>query len=112
MVYSSPIPEYEDIPFSIASPTPPDPSVQVKFNGTGLHKIAGPVPFINLSKTYNRNNAGNVENIQTTVRIQGQIVRASGNIGLTPPGTGTTAILGAIKELQQLFNCRDRKSVV
>jgi hypothetical protein len=105
MVYSSPIPEYEDIPFSIASPTPPDPSVQVKFNGTGLHKIAGPVPFINLSKTYNRNNAGNVENIQTTVRIQGQIVRASGNIGLTPPGTGTTAILGAIKELQQLFNC-------
>ena len=102
MVYSSPEPEYDDIGFSIQSL---DPAVQVKFNGSGLHKIAGPVPFIDLSKTYNRNNAGNVENIQTTVRIQGQIVRTPSVTNVVPPGTGVNAILGAIAELQKLFSC-------
>lgn len=105
MVYSSPVPEYEDINFTAQSPPTAEPAVQVKFNGSGLHKIAGPVPFVNLAKSYIRNNAGNLENIQTTVTIQGQIVRASGNHQVTPPGTGVGAILGAIKELQKLFSC-------
>lgn len=103
MVYSSPEPEYEDISFKTQAL--PEPAVQVKFNGSGLHKIAGPVPFIDFSKTYTRNSAGNVENIQTTVRIQGKIVRSSDVLNVTPPGTGVSAILGAISGLQKLFSC-------
>lgn len=103
MVYSSPEIEYEDIVFSAQVTT--EPSVQVKFNGSGLHKIAGPVPFVNLSKTYNRNSAGNLENIQTTVSIQGQIVRSPSVTDVVPPGTGVGAILGAVSGLQQLFSC-------
>ena len=107
MVYSSPQPEYEDIFATQNSSTSPEPSVVVRFNGSGLHKIAGPVPFINISKAYNRNSAGNVENIQTNVTIDGKIVRSanSNNPNVYPPGTGVGAILGAVSEMQKLFSC-------
>lgn len=105
MVYSSPQSEHNN-PTLVAQTTPSTtPSVRVNFNGSGLHSIAGPVPFINLAKTYNRDGGGNVENIQTSVTIQGQIVRFSGQQNVTPPGTGLDAILGAISGLQNLFNC-------
>lgn len=119
MVYSSPQPEYENILISgnskisslsidtIPAPTgpPTGPSIQVLFNGKGLHQFGGPVPFISLSKTYNRNNAGNVENIQTNVTIDGKIVRASGDNRVFSPGTGVAPILGAISGMQDLFRC-------
>jgi hypothetical protein len=105
MVYSSPQPEYDDI-FTAQSPTNSSgPAVIVSFAGTGLHSIAGPSPFVNFSKTYNRNNAGNIENILTTVNIEGKIVRNSTVTSVTPPGTGTAVILGAVKSLSDLFSC-------
>lgn len=107
MVYSSPEPEYDDI-FTIQSPSPSvgaNRAVIVSFAGTGLHTIAGPSPFVNLSKTYNRNNAGNIENILTTVSIEGKIVRTPNQTGVTPAGTGTAVILDAVKQLSDLFAC-------
>jgi len=119
MVYFSPeqLVDGENLPFSVAGGgnvagtlTPREPTVIVSFNGTGLHKIAGPTPFVNFSKSYNRNGAGIVENIQTNVTINGKIVRAPVSPGaqipeLMPPGTGTEVLLGAVKNLQQLFSC-------
>lgn len=105
MVYSSDQSQYENIVFSAQTTPPTTPSVQVKFNGTGLHQIAGPVPFVNLSKSYNRDGGGNVENIQTNVTIQGQIVRSQNQQGVTPAGTGVGVILEAVSGLQNLFNC-------
>lgn len=105
MVYSSVLSEDENVNFTAQIATSTAPSVQVLFNGTGLHTIAGPVPFIDLSKTYTRNGAGNVENVQTTVRIQGKIVRSPTTTNVTPAGTGVGVILGAVKEMQKLFSC-------
>ena len=112
MVYFSPnIDQDDEINFSSLN-NATEPAVVVKFNGTGLHEIAGPVPFVNLAKTYNRNQAGIIENIQTNVTINGKIVRAtdpnfytSGRKPPIPPGTGVQAILGAIKKIQELFQC-------
>lgn len=115
MVYSSP-----DQPLSFSSlagaggvnvgSSSGGPAVQVRFNGTGLHTIAGPVPFVNLDKTFTRNGANSIENIQTIVTINGKIVRSptsSGNTGttLTPAGTGVGVILGAAAEMTKLFSC-------
>lgn len=107
MVYSSPDQEHEDI-FLAQAPglISNEPSVQVKFAGSGLHKIAGPVPFVNLAKTYNRNAAGILENISTNVTINGRIVRAPTTSGVYPAGTGLGAILAAIEAMRQLFSCQ------
>ena len=108
MVYSSP---FSNDNFSILAdtpaPTPLPKTVSIYYNGTGIHNITGPTPFINLTKNYNRDNAGNIENISTSMTLSGKILRTSNtdNSLLVPPGTGTAAIVGAIDNLQKLFSC-------
>jgi hypothetical protein len=53
MVYSSP---FSNDNFSILADSPattPLPkTVSIYYNGTGIHNITGPTPFINLTKNY------------------------------------------------------------
>lgn len=108
MVYSSPF-SNDDLSILAGPPattTSNDRAVSIYYNGTGLHNITGPTPFININKKFNRDNAGTIENILTSMTLSGKIVRSNtAASGLTPPGTGTAAIIGAVDALQKLFSC-------
>jgi hypothetical protein len=103
MVYASP----DDL-FSQQSPTfsalTAGDKVEVFFKGSGLHTIAGPVPFVDINKTYGRTEAGILQSINNKITINGKIVKTSG-VTSTTPGSGTAAIIKAVDDLQNLFTC-------
>jgi hypothetical protein len=78
-----------------------NPKVMVNYNGSGLHKIAGPVPFVSLSKNFVRTNVGELENITTSININGKIVRYDPTI--EPGPSGISGITDAVKQMQDLF---------
>ena len=109
MVYSSPF-SNDDLSILANPPattTANDRAVSIYYNGTGLHSITGPTPFISINKKFNRDNAGAIENILTSMTLSGKILRTNNidNSSLIPPGTGTAAIVGAVNVLQNLFSC-------
>jgi hypothetical protein len=82
------------------------PNVQVLYNGTGIHKYAGPVPMVTFDKAFNRSPNGELESITTTINLEGKIVRvgtAENVADLVPPTTGIEGVLGAISGLQALI---------
>ena len=109
-----------------ATPRPTGRPVEVLYNGSGLHLIAGPVPVIDISRSINRNSAGVAESYTTKIDIAGKIVRTGvdriqlsseengelvvdpdtgkvivNNSGFTP---GIGPVLQGIKEMQDLFS--------
>lgn len=77
------------------SPTRP---VVVKWGGSGIHEITGPTPFLDISKSFNTNEAGVVESIVHTINLTGKIF-STGLAGIGPITTG-------IAKLDNLFkNC-------
>jgi len=82
---------------------PASPSVQVKYNGSGIHSITGPVPMVSLNKSINRSGSGQIDNIATNINLSGKIVRYSGESTSDPNGSGIKSITKAIADLQQLF---------
>ena len=77
--------------------------IQVFFNGSGIHSIAGPVPFVKISKSFNNSEAGILQSIVNKVILTGKIVKTSG-ITDTTPGEGTSGIISAINSLENLFS--------
>jgi hypothetical protein len=74
--------------------------VSIIFNGSGIHTISGPVPLVDISKSYNRTSAGEIESILNTITLTGKIIRPD----ITPPPTsGIQTILNAVSGLQSLF---------
>lgn len=72
--------------------------VVVSWNSTGLHTIAGPTPFVDISKSFNTNDAGIVESIVNTINLTGKIIK--------PNVDGFTNVVSGIKLMQNLFeNC-------
>lgn len=95
-----------DNTFSALVRQPGQPNVQVLYNGSGIHKYAGPVPMVTFDKVFNRSPNGELESITTTVNLEGKIVRvgtAENVADLIPPTTGIEGILGAISGLQALI---------
>ena len=85
----------------------PDPKVIIEFNGSGLHKIAGPTPLITLNSTYNRTNVGQLDSIERKIQLIGKIVRTPNRNfvqDVTPDATGIKGIVGAHEELKRLFS--------
>ena len=83
-----------------------DSKIQVLWNGSGLHKYAGPVPFVDISSSINSNSNGIPESVTTSINIEGKIVRYSNlsdNSALTPPTGGISGIIGAIEQIKKLF---------
>jgi len=105
MVYQ--LPEIlSDNSFSALVRQPNQPNIEVRYNGSGIHKFAGPVPMVTFDKVFNRSPNGELESITTTINLEGKIVRvgtAENVADLVPPTTGIQGILGAISGLQALI---------
>lgn len=98
-----------DQPITFSSQAISSPNVQVKWNNSGIHIFSGPVPLVDIGHTVNNGSNDLPESITTSIRLQGKIVRHSNsgdNAGLIPPHGGISGIIGAARELKQLFsNC-------
>ena len=87
--------------------TLPEPKVIIEFNGSGIHKIAGPTPLISFSSSYNRSPAGQLDSIERTIKLEGQIVRSSNRNmtqDITPDASGIKGLVGAHESLKALFS--------
>lgn len=104
MVYDN---KFEILDFSAQADIPlPDPKVVIEFNGSGIHKIAGPTPLISFNSTYNRSPVGQLESVERKITLEGKIVRSSSrNFSelLTPSTTGVQGLVGAHEQLKELF---------
>ena len=78
--------------------------VEVFYNGSGLHQIAGPVPVVDISTSANRNSAGTIESFTTKINIDGKIVRTGIDGDILQNGTGIGPVLSGINEFKTLFN--------
>lgn len=112
MVYASPISlsndDFDDVELSIASNPDvinrPKP-VRVFFNDRAIDELAGPVPFVDFSTTYNTTAAGLSQSTTTKITLSGKIVRTTySDPSLDPSGVGTKNIITAITGIQELFN--------
>lgn len=90
---------FEDDFLAFSNPQSTRPVV-VTWGGTGLHTIAGPTPFVDISKSFNTNEAGVLESIVNTITLTGKIVKPSGIGGGVG---GLTNTVSSIKSFEKLF---------
>jgi hypothetical protein len=84
----------EDNQVFIQSPSAPDDrSVIVYFNGSGIHKAAGPTPMVELSSNVERNDIGEPMVINNTITVMGKVVKNS----------GIKNVMEGIKQLKNIF---------
>lgn len=102
MVYN-PLISSENTFSSLDVGSAPSPSVTILYNGTGLHTIAGPTPFITFNRTTNKSDSGYSNSNKVSASITGKIVRTSASQNVSPQGTGISGILGAIDNFKNLF---------
>lgn len=80
----------------------PPRAVSVYFNGSGIHSVAGPTPYIDFATSVERNVAGEPMVFTNTITLTGKIVR-----GLVPVeisnGSGISSVMEAIGGLQSIF---------
>jgi hypothetical protein len=91
-----------DITFSAQDLSINNKAVVIKYNGSGIHDITGPVPFITFNRTLNKNESGYANSTKVGINLSGKIVRTPTN-NVNPPGTGIAPIMGAIDNLKKLF---------
>lgn len=72
-------------------------TVDVKINGTSIASIAGPTPFMNISRSY-ENSDGYLSAIVESITLNGKIAPKT-------TGTGFSGIMSKISGLQNLLNC-------
>lgn len=76
------------------------PSVQVIYNGSGLHQICGTSPMLTLGHTFNRTEAGILLSVVNKITLTGKIYDRNSS------STGIQYVLGQEKQLRDLFfNC-------
>ena len=76
------------------------PSVQILYNGSGLHNICGTTPMITLGHTFNRTEAGMLLSVTNKINLSGKIYDRQSS------STGIDYVLGKEKQLKDLFfNC-------
>lgn len=76
------------------------------YNGNSISEITGPVPFVELSTSIDKNSSDIPSLQRTSISLNGKIVRYSkpeDNIALKPGGSGITSLLGAASGLESLF---------
>jgi hypothetical protein len=90
-------------------PPPPAPkpkvdassaAVDILWNKSSIKSIVGPTPFLNISRSTNRNPAGLLEYINTNITLTGKIAAKTSK---SVPSTGVKGILGAADNLKNLF---------
>jgi hypothetical protein len=105
MVYD----KFESLKFeALADNVPlPDPKVIIEFNGSGIHKIAGPTPLISLTSSYNRSPVGQLDSIEKNIKLIGKIVRSNNRNfteSVTPSGSGVSGLVQAYEALENMFS--------
>lgn len=80
----------------------PSRAVSVYYNGSGIHSVAGPAPFIDFSTTVERNEAGEPMYLTNRITLTGKIVK-----GFVPTeisnGSGIQYVMSGIKGLREIF---------
>lgn len=75
--------------------------VEINWGGSGLGAIAGPTPFIDISKTFNATESGFVESVTHSITLSGKIFKPE---KATPAsGVGIQNVTTAIQSLETLF---------
>jgi len=92
MVYSDPS---NDIQFSALSDTD-NPRVIIYYNNSGIHKIAGPVPFIKFSESANSSENGELFSSKLSITLEGKVVE-------TGIKGGVSGIMDRLSSLRNLF---------
>ena len=92
MVYSDPS---NEIQFSALTVTPA-PRVIIYYAGSGIHEIAGPVPFIKISESPNSAENGELFSSKLSITLEGKVVH-TGTVG------GISGIIDKITCLRNLF---------
>jgi len=103
MVYNPLIPSEHTFNILEDPPSTPTRPVVIKYNGTGLHQIAGPTPFITFNRSVNKSDSGYSNSNKVSLSITGKIIRTSAAQDVVPPGTGISSIVGAIDNFKNLF---------
>lgn len=86
----------------VPKPTVPgnQSNVDILWNDSSIKAIVGPTPFIDISRSTNRNPAGLLEYINTNITLTGKIAAKTSS---STPSTGVKGILSASESLKNLF---------
>ena len=103
MVYSNPLITNDANDLTALGLSTNSKPVKIVYNGSGIHTITGPVPYITMNRKTSTNDSGYLNSIPVSVNLNGKIVRNGVDTGLNPPGTGTQSIFGAIENLKNIF---------
>ena len=93
MVYSNPS---NDIQFSALGSGVEPPRVIIYYNNSGIHQIAGPVPFIKISESSNSAENGELFSSKLSITLEGKVVETGIN-------GGVSGIMNRITCLRNLF---------
>lgn len=96
MVYSTELLDLSLDNIINAQSTGAGPAVKVLFNGSGVHTVGGPTPFVDISTSVEANSVGIPEAITTKITLTGKIVRPQTD---TPTGSGISHVVSGIKRL-------------
>lgn len=113
MVYASPIDLSSDVLFSNLSTNDTNDTkspVRIFYKNIALDSITGPVPYVDLSISYNNTDAGMPLSVTTKATITGKLIRYpnSRDPDVTDaPGIGPSVVLSGINELKKLFSNND-----
>lgn len=94
----------QDLLFNTLS-GPSSSGVKVYYAGTSIGSIAGPEPFIDISKSFNSNSNNAVESITYSINLTGKILSTNKGANDTSGFTGFSGVINSIKRLEDLFNC-------
>ena len=78
----------------------PTNAVGVYFNGSGIHTVAGPTPFIDFSTSVERNEAGEPMVFTNRITLTGKVTITK---EASPNGSGIGPMMSAISGLNQIF---------
>jgi len=87
---------------SIQSNKPPSRAISIYFNGSGIHSVAGPTPFVDFSTSVERNEAGVPVVFTNRITLTGKIVRGSVPSEISN-GSGIGPIMSGISGLSEIF---------
>jgi hypothetical protein len=107
MVYSVDILNNSDLTMSMQTSAPSDSEgkmVSIFYNGSGLHKISGPTPYLDISTSVERNSLGMPEIYNTKITLNGTIVRTGADANMTSYGSGIGPVVSGIRDLYTIFN--------
>lgn len=84
------------------------PKIEIYYNDTSIHSIAGPVPVVDISYSFNNNGNNLADSLTTSITLNGKIYRrpegaSLQNVDPKMAHPGFSGIISAVSGLKQLF---------